>query len=620
MQVTALNFQLSSIFDFFSGLGSGLGSLTSTPTERPVFPRADLVQELGQEAYDCVVASALHYDEFDSDYDDSNSNYCKASSVAGSASDPSSTGSGDSDSDSDNNKEQYGQYGVDMSFPMHRLEQQQQNKVYEEYMKGCTSSSSACKESEKDRIDMNLNQPPVMQNYTLLGFQKTKVPPVLMEQLTTFWNNNKQKQKQEQWKPGDTHLNHWESSTTMIHLENPKLQGGGMHIRNQIVEVARNKLQRWIDGSSNSDSNSISAEDGDASTYPLSPTSLYGIRVYHQNAILAPHVDRLPLVTSAIINVAQNVDEPWPLELIAHDGKAYNITMEPGDMILYESQSVIHGRPYALKGKYYANIFVHFEPHGHCTRHADRMKTMMNGSDSGSEQHNSLSTENDAKALYQKAQQKYANNKSKQQTGNDNNKNSNESNTNTHESKTNTNTNQMAEKESKQPKYQETGVAVTRGGEIQTPYYIQPNSMEEFRWKQQLEYEKYPKELNENTQQVPLITPNTMARRGRLDMIQELLASDPKEDEKTILEMKDKNGWQPLHEAVRGGHYKLVMFLIEKGVDVNARTNRGTGGSPLWWAETKHGEDHPITVLLKKHGAISHQPQQHTKTTVQVKG
>jgi len=226
------------------------------------------------------------------------------------------------------------------------------------------------------------------------------------------------------------------------------------------------------------------------------------------------------------------------------------------------------------------------------------------GSESGSEQHNSLSTENDAKA---KAQQKYANDKSEQQSGNDNNKNSNESNTNTHESKTNTNTNQMAEKESKQPKYQEAGIAVTPGGEIQTP-------------KQQLEYEKISKELNEDTQQVPLITPNTMARRGRLDMIQELLASDPKEDEKTILEMKDKNGWQPLHEAVRGGHYKLVMFLIEKGVDVNARTNRGTGGSPLWWAETKHGEDHPITVLLKKHGAISHQPQQHTKTTVQVKG
>jgi hypothetical protein len=53
-------------------------------------------------------------------------------------------------------------------------------------------------------------------------------------------------------------------------------------------------------------------------------------------AILAPHVDRNPLVSSAIINVDQDVDEPWPLEVIGHDGIAVNITMEPGDLVLYE--------------------------------------------------------------------------------------------------------------------------------------------------------------------------------------------------------------------------------------------------------------------------------------------
>jgi hypothetical protein len=36
--------------------------------------------------------------------------------------------------------------------------------------------------------------------------------------------------------------------------------------------------------------------------------------------------------------------------------------MEPGDMVLYESLSVIHGRPFPLQGEYYANLFVHFEP------------------------------------------------------------------------------------------------------------------------------------------------------------------------------------------------------------------------------------------------------------------
>jgi hypothetical protein len=50
--------------------------------------------------------------------------------------------------------------------------------------------------------------------------------------------------------------------------------------------------------------------------------------------VLATHVDRLPLVASAIINVDQDVDEPWPLEVIGHDGKAHNVTMVPGDLVL----------------------------------------------------------------------------------------------------------------------------------------------------------------------------------------------------------------------------------------------------------------------------------------------
>jgi hypothetical protein len=31
-------------------------------------------------------------------------------------------------------------------------------------------------------------------------------------------------------------------------------------------------------------------------------------------------------------------------------------------MVLYESHSVIHGRPFPLIGNFYANVFIHFEP------------------------------------------------------------------------------------------------------------------------------------------------------------------------------------------------------------------------------------------------------------------
>lgn len=36
--------------------------------------------------------------------------------------------------------------------------------------------------------------------------------------------------------------------------------------------------------------------------------------------------------------------------------------MVPGDLVLYESHSIIHSRPFPLKGRFMANVFIHFEP------------------------------------------------------------------------------------------------------------------------------------------------------------------------------------------------------------------------------------------------------------------
>ncbi len=87
-------------------------------------------------------------------------------------------------------------------------------------------------------------------------------------------------------------------------------------------------------------------------------------------------MDRLPLVSSCIINVDQDLDEPWPIEVYDHEGKAYNVTMEPGDMVLYESSTVLHGRPFPMKGRYFANVFVHFEPivHAEMNEHDEAVR------------------------------------------------------------------------------------------------------------------------------------------------------------------------------------------------------------------------------------------------------
>ncbi|RYH20962.1 hypothetical protein EON65_21910 [archaeon] len=51
--------------------------------------------------------------------------------------------------------------------------------------------------------------------------------------------------------------------------------------------------------------------------------------------------------------VAQEAEEDWPLEVYDRQGRAHNVTMQPGDVLLYESHSLLHGRPFSLRGNYY---------------------------------------------------------------------------------------------------------------------------------------------------------------------------------------------------------------------------------------------------------------------------
>ena len=44
--------------------------------------------------------------------------------------------------------------------------------------------------------------------------------------------------------------------------------------------------------------------------------------------------------------------------------------MQPGDMVWYESASVVHGRPYPMKGRSYENLFIVFKPRGNWYRYA----------------------------------------------------------------------------------------------------------------------------------------------------------------------------------------------------------------------------------------------------------
>jgi prolyl 4-hydroxylase len=176
---------------------------------------------------------------------------------------------------------------------------------------------------------MNIRQAQAQHNYTEIGFKKLKLPAEPWEIISSFYANNKGKETLEQWPRGNTYVNHWDSPSYMISFEDGRLRGSGNVIKNQIWSAVKPILEEWTGKR-------------------LRQTSLYGIRIYKDKAVLATHLDRLPLVSSCIINVDQDVNEPWPIEVYDHAGKAHNVTMEPGDIVLYEVCMCLHSISYPL--------------------------------------------------------------------------------------------------------------------------------------------------------------------------------------------------------------------------------------------------------------------------------
>jgi hypothetical protein len=174
---------------------------------------------------------------------------------------------------------------------------------------------------------MNLQQAKTQHNYTEIGFKKATVPDEAWIPLKKFWDENKDKMKEEMWPAGNTYVNHWDSPSYMVSLEDSNLRGFGAALKKQIWDGVRPLLEEWVG-------------------HKLTETSMYGIRVYKNKAVLATHLDRMPLVTSCIVNVDQDLNEPWPIEVYSHDGKAHNVSMKPRDMVFYESHTVLHGRPF----------------------------------------------------------------------------------------------------------------------------------------------------------------------------------------------------------------------------------------------------------------------------------
>ena len=201
-------------------------------------------------------------------------------------------------------------------------------------------------------------------------------------------------------------------------------------------------------------------------------------------------------------------------------------------MILYESHSVLHGRPFPLKGRYFANIFVHFEPVGHSLRH--------NGKEAAER---AAAGKNDNHA------------------------------TGGHE--------------------QEESDGL--------PPYIVRGSVEEDKWRATHPNGSPGRKKKKTSEFTTGSTPaHLAAQTGDADELKNVI-----DKLGHLIDAKDANGWTPLHEGARGGHIEVVKLLVDKGANINERTQDGIGGTALYWSIDEHGEDHPVSQFLASLGAIS---------------
>lgn len=440
------------------------------------------------------------------------------------------------------------EYGVDVSYPIHHgLEpgtfqwerwHREMNLCARRYSKG------SCEANERSRMQLNRVQPPLQVNYTNVGYAKLRAPEASFKRLKEFWNQFRNKEQEEAWPAGNTYTNHWSVPTYMVSLEDQRLRGG-LALKQQIWNEVGAILEEWTG-------------------QKLKQTSLYGIRVYKEGAVLASHVDRLPLVTSAIINVDQDIDEPWPVEVYNHDGQAHNVTMEPGDIVLYESHTVVHGRPAPLKGRFFANVFVHFMPvhhegHGDSSEFASNRKY--------SEKVKGFEEPKDSKSWFGFGKKEPA----RPIAGHEQ-----------HETVEEDHHDEPPKLISKDPppkKAKPEDKPDEEGGEGPTE-------------ERETDGPSTDDDDADDANSSPL---HIAAGTGDLDTVKDLLESG--HDVLT----QDKNYWHPLHEASRGGHVEIVKHLVEHGADLGATTKGG--GTALWWARQVHDADHPVITFLESIGA-----------------
>lgn len=201
------------------------------------------------------------------------------------------------------------------------------------------------KNTFKDTVKVNNYQD--LPRVTKEGFKVVKCPTKPWNIIKETYDLLKHTIKEEVW-PGKDQVIKGEGITSdILNLEHLKA------IRQVIHEQLQPLHKEW-------------------SNREILPTAVYGIRSYNKGATLITHRDKVGThhISSIIIvdkdlncgcSKTKGVENDWALDIQDHEGKWHKVYAEIGDIILYESAVLEHGRLEPFKGNYFRNFYVHYK-------------------------------------------------------------------------------------------------------------------------------------------------------------------------------------------------------------------------------------------------------------------
>lgn len=126
-----------------------------------------------------------------------------------------------------------------------------------------------------------------------------------------WYNKNKKFEKPHEIVPG-FYLNDQDIPMSKLNLDEYP------NIKQKIIDEMSEVLSKWAG-------------------VPILHTATFGVRTYHRGNFMLNHLDRhLTHHLSAVLQIAQDVDENWPLEVILANGTVAEVYLLPGEMVLYE--------------------------------------------------------------------------------------------------------------------------------------------------------------------------------------------------------------------------------------------------------------------------------------------